>query len=242
MRSSRSTTTFVVLAATGVAACLLFGAAAPAAAAEPGEILVSADGVTFAKTLDHGLFDRFGLLIPGGSVDSTVWIKNGGDSAAELRVSARDVEHSSASFAIALTLSTEDSRIGREPGEVRSRELGSFADCDVLLPTTTLAAGEVTMLTLNFELADLDGQTAQGDTARLDLLVSMRDAAAGPFPDSACEDTGTVLAATGGGSSGLASTGPSAVAILLMGAGFLLALGAGVLTLVGWRRRSGLRG
>jgi len=64
MRSSRSTTTFVVLAATGVAACLLFGAAAPAAAAEPGEILVSADGVTFAKNLDHGLFDRSGCSFP----------------------------------------------------------------------------------------------------------------------------------------------------------------------------------
>lgn len=206
----------------------------PAAAAGSADILVSADGVTFAPSLDAGLFDSLGPLIPGGSVTASVWIKNATDSAAQLRMSARDVAHSSDAFARALQLSASHSTVGSAPdAENGTRALGSVAECDVLVPSRPIAAGAVAKVSVTFELHDLTGTVGQGDTASLNLLVAMRDAEAGPFAPSACSDTGTLLASTAGEFERLAATGTAGVGRLLLAGGFLVATGAAALALVG---------
>lgn len=225
-----------VLAA-GAAASIVCGAISPALAAEPEGVLVSTDGVTFTPTLNTGLFDDLGRIIPGGSMSASIWIKNDSDSAAAMRVSTRDLRYSSEAFADALHLAARSSPAAVRPSSLTaSRPLATFTECEVLVSTPRLAAGAVTQLTLTFDFHDVTGTTAQGDTASVNLLVAMRDATAPPFSASACADTGTLLPSTAADFDRLPGTGVNGVAPLLIGGGVLFAAGAAVLALAGLRR------
>ena len=229
-----------VALAAGVAASVIcavsVGAVSPAAAAGSDGILVSADGVNFAPALNASLFDDLDRIVPGGSVAASVWVKNDSGAQAEMRVSARNVTHSSVEFADALQLAVWDSTAGN-PAAVASRPIGSYSNCDVLVESRPIGAGEVTKLTLAFNFDDVDGSNAQDDTATVNVLVAMRDAAAGPYAGSACSDDGSLVASTFGEFDRLAAAGPSSVGPLLIGGGVLFALGAGGLSLVALRQK-----
>ena len=166
------------------------GVLAPAASAETApQILVSADGVRFSTALSVNLFDGFGALIPGGSQSATLWAKNPTSSPVVVRLSATDVTVTAPDFAASVTMTTSNSADGR----TASQPLSMLRNCDVVIDSTPLAAGETVAMTVTFTMADVTGLVAQDEHASLNLRVGMRDATVGAFPASACDDNGVVI-------------------------------------------------
>jgi len=212
------------------------GAAAPAVAVGD-SILLSTDGVHFSTEINGGIFDDLGALVPGDSVASELWIKNPTSAPAMLRISTRNVSISSAEFADGVTMSSWDSKTGA----TTTLDLRDMAECAVLAPAQQLEAGESIKTVLRFTMSDLDRGAAMNGGVGLDLMVAMRDAPAGAFTASACEDDGVLISSTPAPSGALPTTGAlpitgtDPVAPLIAG-GLLLGIGAYLL------RRSGPRG
>ncbi|MES2092456.1 MAG: hypothetical protein V4531_01420 [Actinomycetota bacterium] len=218
---------------------VLGGAVAPVSAASAGipvsaasdSLLVSRDGITFAPTIGGGLFEGAGLLVPGQSVSRSLWIRNPTAAAAALRVSIRNLVSTSTEFAIGVSLTATDSVPGSRP---TTRSLSTLGACEVLSSAPSIAAGGTVVLTLTMTMADLRAAAARSSRASLDLLVAMRDAAAGRFSGSACRDNGILLADTGGFRT-VAFTGGSVPVPLVVGGGILL--GIGICLVLARRRR-----
>lgn len=220
----------VAATAGAVLGVLCGGAAAPASAAGD-TILVSTDGVHYSTAISGGIFEGVGVLVPGDSVASTLWIKNPTSAPAMLRISTRNVAISSAEFASGVTMSSWDSKTDT----TRKAALQNVAECGIVAPAQEIEAGESIKTVLRFTMSDLDGSTAMKEGVRLDLMVAMRDAAAGAFPPGACEDNGVLISSNPGHSAPLPSTGTDPAAPLI-GGGLLLGIGAFLL------RRSRRRG
>lgn len=205
-------------------------APAPASAEGETKILISSDGVHFGSSLDAGLFDGFGLMVPGDTDQARFWVKNPLSVQTEMRVSVRDFVSPAPAFAQAVTLTTWDS-IGDSSDTTSMTDL---FDCRVVVPSRTLGPGEIVQVDLNLTMLDVTGQIAQNEAGELSFKVGMRDGEAGPFPASACDDTEVIVADPQPSAQDLATTGyqlPSAVIVAagaLIGSGFFL---------VGRRRR-----
>lgn len=240
MTAARTVASLVaVLLAAGVVVTVAVGGAAASEAAptEPSvDLLVSTDGVNFSSALDGGLFDGSGRLVPGDSVASDLWIKNPTSAPAEVRASARNVTISTSDFADAMTMDAWDSGTNA----TRSRSLSALAQCEIVVPAQQIAAGATLKTLVRFTMADLGGVSGQGEEASLDLVVAMRDAEAGPFPASACDDDGVLISSKPArpsslvSPSSLATTGSDFAVPLLATGGFLVGIG---LFLVAGRRR-----
>ena len=220
----------------GILPLLAFmGAAAPALAA-PGtsvvdDVLVSNDGVHFASSLPAGLFESSGVLIPGGETRSTLWIQNPSDVPANVRVSLREPSGASADLTHYLTLVVEDDAAQT----MMSVPLPAAAGCAVHAPAQSLAAGATLRVVLSVKMMDVSGLTAQNARARVGVLVALRDAAAGPFAPSACDDDGVVISAMAEPSvpqrpDALSRTGVDLPIPALIGGGLLLGAGALLIT------------
>jgi hypothetical protein len=222
----------------------LSGTAAPALAVLSAEsapdVVVSSDGEHFASSLPVGLFGSYGLLIPNGSMQSTLWIQNPSDRPANVRVSLREPGGASADRALTdlreyLVLTVEDAAaqtVTTVPQPVDE-------DCAVLAPEQPLAAGATLQVAFTIEMMNVAGLTAQNARAELGVLVALRDAEAGPFAASACDDDGVLIPAIAGPSvtqraDALSRTGVDLPVPAIIGGGLLL--GVGVL-LVTRRRR-----
>jgi LPXTG-motif cell wall-anchored protein len=214
----------------------------------PVDLLLSADGVHFTTTLADGLFDGLGLLIPRGSQQATLWVRNPNAAPAEVRVSAHDVLLPSGGYADDVTLSAWNSGTG----DTRSKTLRAIDRCGIVVPSQPIAAGGTMKLVVTFTMADVSGTVDQGASASLGLLVAMRDVAAGPFAASPCDDSGTVVPVLPGppmttptttptpsaavaGTGFLAHTGVEPPAPVLLVGGLLL--GVGIFLLLARRRR-----
>lgn len=214
----------------GAAALVSGGAAAPRSAASA-RVLVSADGVHFSPTLVGGLFGDLGVLVPGGSVSAGLWIRNPTPAPAALRVSARDVTSTSRALAGGVAVSAWDS--GTDA--TRSVPLSALGRCQVLAPSQPVAPGATIKMVFTFTMADLAGVAAQQESARLGLMVDMRDAEAGPFPASACGDDGVFLSPRLSEPASLPSTGTALLVPFLVVGGLLV--GVGLFFVTGRRRR-----
>ncbi|TFB98277.1 MULTISPECIES: LPXTG cell wall anchor domain-containing protein [unclassified Cryobacterium] len=251
----------VAASALGIAALAMSlavsGVAAPASASAgatpiaPVDLLLSTDGVTFATTLNAGLFDGLGLLVPRGSQQAALWVRNPTAAPAEVRVSAHDVLLPSGGYADHITLAAWNSGTG----DTLTRTLRRLDSCAIVVPSQPIAAGGTMKLVVTFTMADVSGTVDQGASASLGLLVAMRDAVAGPFAASPCDDPGTVVPAFPGapptpvtptattptaypavvGSGILAHTGVEPPAPVLVVGGLLL--GIGIFLLLARRRR-----
>ena len=225
----------LVLAA-GVCASVGPAAAVASETTPSVDLLVSADGVNFSSALAGNLFEGSSLLIPGGSVASDLWIKNPSGAPAVLRVSARGIAISSGALADGVTMSAWDS--GTDA--TRTATLRDVVECQIIVPSQAIAAGATMKMVVRYTMADLTGVTAQHDSANLGFMVAMRDAEAGPFPESACEDDGVLISSKPSRPSSLArpsslpTTGTDFVVPLLATSGFLVGIG---LFLVAGRRR-----
>jgi len=111
-------------------------------------------------------------------------------------------------------------------GEWDSWTLDELAVCDTVIPTLPVPAGETVRIDLRVSMADVDGLTAQDESANLAFEVDVRDAQ-NPFSAEPCELTG------GGGE--LPGTGTEPFPMVALSAGLLL---SGLLLLL-MRRRAG---
>jgi LPXTG-motif cell wall-anchored protein len=226
-----------VALAAGVCASVTLAAAAAAAAPPPAvDLLVSADGIHFSSEFAGGLFDGSGLLVPRGSIASDLWIRNPTAAPAVLRVSARGVTVSSSDLADGVTMSAWNS--GTDT--TRSATLRTIAQCQILVPSQSIAAGATMKMVVTYTMADFTGVTAQHDNASVGLMVSMRDAEAGAFPASACTDDGVLISATPARTGSLPTgslprTGTDLAVPLLVTGCFLV--GVGLFLVAGRRRR-----
>ncbi|GAA3881501.1 hypothetical protein GCM10022381_24700 [Leifsonia kafniensis] len=189
MSGSVTTRTLSTFLALGAAAALALGGAVAPASAASDQILVSADGVHWSKSLGTDLFADAGLLIPKGSQSATLWVKNPTAKSAEVRLSARDVLFSSSDFATNVTIgawnSVDDTTLST-PGDKVSK-------CEVLVDSQPLAAGGILKAVVTLTMADVSDRIAQDAGVSLNVMVAMRDKAAGPFPESACDDSGVIV-------------------------------------------------
>jgi LPXTG-motif cell wall-anchored protein len=186
-----------VALASGMASAISQGVSPESAVADSPVVLVSTDGVTYLPNLLVGLFDSVGLMVPGDTATSELWIKNPTDSPATVRVNIGDVSSTSVELANNLQLTAVNSVSGASVTETWSQ----LAQCDVMVQPITIAAGAVLRIDLSLSMLNAPGLVAQHQDGALTADVSMRDAAAGSFPASTCDPagaspTGTEPAAT----------------------------------------------
>lgn len=241
------------------AAALMLGPRTPAVGASAASgsgsgpaVLVSTDGTHFAPTLDAGLFDFAGPLIPGGSASASLFVKNPTDRPMVLSLGATDIAFSKREFADALSVIVTSESPTVRSATARPLTLGAAAECGVLLSGEQLGADATARTDLALAMADVTGSVAQGQSATFRVHVSLWDAAA-PQPTDACDGPGPDLpglsspgsdagadpgqrpqtrsASTG---AGLARTGSDVWPPLLLAAGLL---GAGLALLLATRRR-----
>ena len=118
-----------------------------------GDILVSLDGANWSTTLPLGLFSNAGIVAPGDSLSRTLWIENTSSSPAVLRLSRIETTGTSSVFSHAISLSAT------ARGANGSPPLAADGSCTQLVP---------------LEIADRWAGQAQGQSATISLLASMR--------------------------------------------------------------------
>ena len=144
----------------------LIGGFVPAAQAA-GELELSADGVHWGQDLPASIFDLSQKLVPGESHSAELWVRNGGQSAAELsaKVTAPSWQGLIADGTVQLRASTADG----------DRLLGSAGT--VLFP---LPAGQSKHFTLKIALTAGAGNQAELQSFPAGFELSLRQSAAGP--------------------------------------------------------------
>jgi LPXTG-motif cell wall-anchored protein len=214
--------------ALGLAASMTLGAA-PSPASAATELLVSTDGVTFGPAFTHGLFDDIGAMVPEDTATASFWVMNPTVDPASIRVSVQEMVVSSPVLATSMMLSTWDEGTGL----TNTTQLNSLAVCDIVVPGQIMAAGAVIRVDMTITMLSVTGHMAQGQLGALNFLAAMRDAAAGPFPPSACDDDGVTIPANLPAQ--IAHTGTDLPTDWLAAAGALV--GFGILLVLARRRR-----
>ena len=219
----------LVLAALGITT-----ATGTAASAEDPRILVSDDGVTFTPTLTSALFDDLGMLIPRESIESSLWVQNTATVDGSLRLRVNDLASASDVFTRSVTLTAMSGN------KTWASTLDELAACDSVIPTLSIPAGEIVRVDLVLAMADVDGLTAQDNSANLAFVVDMRDAQ-DAFPAQPCALSGNgdgALPADGAlpGEGALPRTGADFIPTAALSLGLLF--GGLIILLMRRRRRS----
>lgn len=176
----------VFLATVGVTAALLL-VHVPSAAAAPGGVEVSFDGVNFSSSASGALFTTISHLVPGDSDEATFYLRNSASEPGFLRITLRDVTTSNTDFADALTLSA------RTHGHTGAPTTLLVANpCWVLLEGQIVVPGEVVRVTTSLALGQLQGLAGQGATATAALGVALSSTAV-QLPPTDCGQSETVL-------------------------------------------------
>lgn len=226
---SRPRTRAVAVAAALIAAALgLAAAPASAAPAAPPSILLSTDGVTFAPTIDHELFDSIGLLVPGDTQSASLWVKNDTARDAYLRLTISDLVVPLTEFTDAIVLTTTSGAL------TQTDQLADLVVCSAVLRSAPIEAGNVLRIDLAVSMdPGLVWQEAQDEHGSIDFSVAMRDITFGPYPAA----DGCIGGNEAGPEAGpeMAHTGADAVPTILIAAAALL---SGFIAIIVARRRS----
>jgi len=175
-----------------LASAVSLGLSASPAAADSPVVLVSTDGVTYLPSLLVGLFDDAGLMVPGDTDTSALWIKNPTASPATVRVNIGDVSTSSVDLANNMRLTA----VNTANGSTITATWNELTQCDIMVQPVTIAAGAVIRIDLTLAMMNAPGLVAQNQDGSLTADISMKDAAAGSFPVSTCDPGTTAPAQT----------------------------------------------
>lgn len=176
----------------------------PAAAiAAPGDVQVSADGVSFSNSYPGTLYGGVGHLVPGDSEQETFYLRNAGTEAGFLRVTLTDVVTTDVDFADALTLSASTVASTGTPTAISAAN-----PCRVLVEGQRVNPGERVEVTTTLGLGDLMGSSGQGATAGLSVNVVLSSASA-QLPPTSCGQSGVVVPVTPRPASQSQSTSPT---------------------------------
>ena len=176
--------------ATALAVALVLGAqsalAGAASADDSDGMLISLDGSGWSSTPAGSLFPAGYALVPGGSMDADVWVKNNSKIPAYLLVSVADASGSTLQFMrdLSLVATTAATPTG-DPVPL------DVADaCNPLLSGEVLQPGAVSTVHLALAMSTDAGNTAMGAVANARLQVSLIDARAGSDGTVDCADLG----------------------------------------------------
>lgn len=181
MRKVRSVSTLIL----GLA--LVASGASPAFAA--GELEVSADGVTWGRTLGAPLFDEVSL-IPATHSSAGFLLRNSGAEPGFLRVVLQDVSSNSMTFMSALGI---EITVDGDPGPVTP--IDAATPCRVVF-AGELMAGESVPVVVTVSLGNLSGKHGQGSSAQFAIGVELTDTRLGEIPPTDCGSPDTVIEIT----------------------------------------------
>jgi len=203
--------------------------AAPAQAADGIEF--STDGTTWSSAPPAALFATGTTLAPGGSVSTTLWVRQTHGVPEYLAVVLRGVQVSSPALAAVATLSAAEGT----RGSLGPTTLATLGSCTPLAPAGAVASGVARSITLTLSLpATADASAADGSMI-FDVAALATDPAAAPTEDGC----GPVAASRFAADATLAATGTSLEALGV--AAGLGALGVLLTIIAGWRRRRSAR-
>ncbi|EPR76413.1 hypothetical protein ADILRU_1178 [Leifsonia rubra CMS 76R] len=171
-----------------IALGVLLSVTPASAATGVGEIEVSDDGVTFARSYPGVLFDQIARLSPGDAQSKTVYVRNSGTAPGYLRVTLRDVRYSDEKFGNALTVTTNTPR---DTGN--ATPISSAVPCQVTHEGTLIAPGEIVPVVATLALGNLDGTDGQAATATLALRFALSDSTPGSLPPTTCGTEGITV-------------------------------------------------
>ncbi len=205
------------------------------AAAAPSDILVSTDGITFTEANLVDPLAGIGLLVPGDSVQRSLWVRNDTARDAYFRLTVSDLVVPLTAYPDAITVMTThgiDSRFDR---------LSDLTVCSALVRSASIHAGAVARIDFTIAMdSTVPGLVAQNETAQFGVRVSMRDVVGGPYPgvDGCVSDNGGGGGAGYGGASAngprLPFTGTDAIPLAFLA---VASLTGGILAIIIARRR-----
>jgi hypothetical protein len=201
------------------------------ASAAPGDILVSTDGTTFQAANLVDPLAGIGLLVPGDSVQRSLWVRNGTARDAYLRLTVSDLVMPLTAYPDAITVTTA---LGTS---ARFDRLSDLTVCSALVRSATIQAGAVARIDFTIAMdSTVPGLVAQDETAQFGVRVAMRDVVAGAYPSvDGCVPEGDAPALPStSGAPRLPFTGADAIPLLILAASSLL---GGVVAIIVARRR-----
>lgn len=199
---------FLRIAAVGalLVAVAGFGVAAPANAA-PKPIGLSTDGVTYTDTLPASLFGGI-LIVPGGGVTRTFYVKNRTTLPGNLAVALKGVTGGDANLIAALSLRAV---AGSTAGP--TVPLTAARPCHSLVSGVFLAAGAVVQVDVKLTLSNsLHNTTSQGSVGNFYIPVTLTSTDV-PAP-SGCSATTPVSPPDSGGPGGTTPPGTIDTALI----------------------------
>lgn len=184
-----------------IAAAFMLCAAAPVAAAVPGPsaaasivaagdssgdappLAFSTDGATWTASPPAALFSRGIVLVPGGAVSATVWVRNDAPDAGILVAALADIAASSADAAWAFGVTGADHRGAGLPRTA----VESLVDCAHVVEARVLQPAEAVPITVTVDLsAAVTGAQAQNDHVAFAVQVGLTQATAGSGAVAGC--------------------------------------------------------
>lgn len=176
--------------ATALAVALVLGAqsalAGAASADDSDSMLISLDGSGWSSTPAGSLFPAGYALVPGGSMDANVWVKNNSKIPAYLLVSIADASGSTLGIMRDLSLvATTAATPTSEPVPLDAAD-----ECNPLLSGEVLQPGAISTVHLALAMSTEADNTAMGAVANARLRVSLIDASAGSDGTVGCTDDG----------------------------------------------------
>jgi hypothetical protein len=158
----------------------------PSTAALTQIVQFSSDGIHWSDSYTGALFGGV-LLVPGGSADRALYIRNGASDSAILAVTLFDVTTTATELADALSLTAST------PGFAGTAvAITSARPCVTLTEGQVLGSGDSIRLDTLATLADLNGTAGQGATAAFKLAITLRSTdASAPAPNTCPADSGT---------------------------------------------------
>lgn len=205
---------------------------APTAAfAAPAGILVSTDGTTFIQANLVDPLAGMGLLVPGDSIQRSLWVRNDTARDAYFRLSVSDLAVPLTAYPDAITVTTTHGTSSRFD------RLSDLTVCSALVRSALIQAGSVARVDFTVAMDPaVPGVVAQNETARFGVRVSMRDIVGGAYPSQdgcVSENVAPGLPSTSGAPR-LPFTGTDAIPLICVA---VASLTGGIVAIIVARRR-----
>ncbi|AUZ35678.1 hypothetical protein C3B78_15305 [Arthrobacter sp. PGP41] len=168
------------------AAAVLGMSPSPAQAAEP-ELLLSADGVTYSRSLARPIFGEITGFVPGSSSSADVWVYNGTNRTAFLSIAALGHEPGAALTAdLGLAIRSN-------LGSTARMALGGSGSCSDLAAGWALEPAESVRLTFKLDLARDSSNATRRQSSGFDVRFMLEDQD-GATRGGACSSGGGTIA------------------------------------------------
>jgi hypothetical protein len=202
-------------------------------AAAPSDILVSTDGTTFTEANLVDPLAGIGLLVPGDSVQRSMWVRNSTARDAYFRLTVSDLVMPLSAYPDAITVTTTNGTSSRFD------RLSDLTVCSALVRSASIQAGAVARVDFTIAMdSSVPGLVAQDETAQFGVRVAMRDVVGGPYPnvDGCVSDNGGAGGSGGASANGprLPFTGTDAIPLIILA---VTSLTGGILAIIIARRR-----